>query len=63
VPLDEAREFVCTIDSLRSFSAIPTEDGETVVLTMTDPQDTTLIEVTQAELAEVIDGLSKLRKP
>jgi len=63
--LDEDREFIITIDELRSISGIPTIDGATVVLTLfgAGPQDVAIVELTQAELSELIDELQKLRSP
>jgi hypothetical protein len=59
--LDESREFTVVIDSVRSVSGIPSDDGATVVLTIIDPVSAAVVELTQLELSELISELEKLQ--
>ena len=58
--LDLEREFVLTIDAEREIFATPTGDGITVCLGVLDPVSGAIVELTQPELAELIDGLAAL---
>lgn len=58
--LDKTREFTVVIDSTRSVGAVPVLGGATVVLTVEDPHSVCVVELTQAELLEIIDELTKL---
>jgi hypothetical protein len=55
-------EIVIVIDAVRSVTVNPTPDGETVVLMVEDPHSVAGIEMTQSELGEVINALSKFRR-
>jgi hypothetical protein len=59
--LDEDREFTIIIDSLRTLSGVPSIDGSTVVLTVEDARAVCIVEITQSELSEFIDELTKLK--
>lgn len=58
--LDEDREFVLTVGAARSVSLVPTVDGTAVVLTCEDPHSVAVVELTQAELGELVDAARKL---
>jgi hypothetical protein len=60
MPLDESKEHVLVVDSLRTLSLIPTEDGQTIVLTVEDPHTVAFVELTRPELREFVSMGQKL---
>jgi hypothetical protein len=54
------REFILRIDAARGVSVVPT-DGGTVVITVEDPIGVAVVEISQAQLDGLIDGLEANR--